>query len=84
MLWRRADDLRALIATCLVRTPHSTRADTLALILEIYGDEDVVELLKTDFTPGFRRPLMFHLAQAPLSFESFMETHRLLEEHRRG
>ena len=39
-LWRRADDVRALLVTCLVRTRAERRAETLHHILDVYGDED--------------------------------------------
>ncbi|HEV8358564.1 MAG TPA: hypothetical protein VGQ17_17560 [Gemmatimonadales bacterium] len=44
MAWRRADDVRALLATCLVRTVPGKLADTFRLILEVYPDEGVTRL----------------------------------------
>jgi tRNA A-37 threonylcarbamoyl transferase component Bud32 len=76
--WRRADDVRALLVTCLVRTVHEKRAPTLALILDVYADEDVTRVLATSFTSVWRRSLTFHLAQAPLSFQCFREIARSL------
>jgi hypothetical protein len=73
LAWRRADDVRALLVTCLVRTDPDTRAETLRLILDVYGDEAVTRVLATSFTSVFRRPLTFHLAQAGLSYQSFQE-----------
>jgi hypothetical protein len=78
--WRRADDVRALLTTCLLRTAAGNRAGTLQFILDVYGDEDITRALSTSFTPVFRRSLTFHLAQAPLSYQSFRETARLLHE----
>ena len=80
MAWRRADDVRALLVTCLVRTVPEKLAETLQLILDVYADEGVTALLATNFTTVLRRPLTFHLAQAGLSFQSFRETGRLLRE----
>jgi hypothetical protein len=60
--WRRADDVRALLVTCLVRTVPRKRAETLAFILDVYADEDVTHVLATSFTSVWRRSLMFHLA----------------------
>jgi hypothetical protein len=80
MAWRRADDVRALLVTCLVRTVPEKLAETLQLILDVYADEGVTALLATNFTNVLRRPLTFHLAQAGLSFQSFRETGRLLRE----
>jgi hypothetical protein len=79
-VWRRADDLRALLTSCLVRTVPGTRAATLRLILNAYEDEEVVRVLAARFTSTWRRSLPFHLAQAPLSFESSVEIARLLRE----
>ena len=80
MVWRRADDVRALLVTCLVRTVSEKRAESLRLILDAYGDEGVTRLLVPSFTSVLRRPLAFHLAQAPLSFQCFREIARLLRE----
>ena len=80
MAWRRADDLRALLVTCLVRTVPRKRAETLQLILDVYADEGVTRLLAASFTSVLRRPLTFHLAQAGLSFQCFREIARLLRE----
>jgi len=78
--WRRADDLRALLATCLVRIAPGERAGTLRRILDVYGDEPVVRRLAEAFTPVSWRPLTFHLGQAGLSLESYREISRLLKE----
>lgn len=78
MAWRRADDVRALLVTCLVRTGPEKLAGTLQLILDVYPDEGVTRLLATSFTSVLRRPLSFHLAQAGLSFQRFREIARLL------
>ncbi len=84
MAWRRADDLRALVVTCLVRTAPERIAETLHLILDVYEDEEVTRLLATSFTSVWRRPLTFHLAQAGLSFQRFKEIARLLNQRPRG
>lgn len=78
--WRRADDLRALLATCLVRTVPEKFAEILDLILEVYADEEVTRVLATSFASVWQRPLTFHLGQAGLSFRSFREIARLLGE----
>jgi hypothetical protein len=84
MAWRRADDVRALLVTCLVRTVPERLAGTLQLILDVYADEGVTRLLATSFTSIFQRPLTFHLAQAGLSFQCFREISRLLRERLGG
>jgi hypothetical protein len=91
--WRRADDVRALLATCLLRTapeksraprgdppPGVKRAETLRLILDGYADEEVTRTLATSFTSVWRRPLAFHLGQAGLSFRDYREVGSLLSE----
>ena len=80
MAWRRADDVRALLVTCLIRTVPGKRAETLAFILDLYADEDVTSVLATSFTSVWRRPLTFHLAQAGLSFQCFRDIGRVLRE----
>lgn len=82
--WRRADDVRALLVTCLVRTAPERLAETLQLILDVYRDEGVTRLLATSFTTALQRPLTFHLAQAGLSFRYFREISRLLRERLRS
>lgn len=79
MAWRRADDLRALLVTCLVRAAPEKLAETLGLVLDVYADEGVTRLLATSFNSAWRRPLMFHLAQGRLSFRCFREIARLLK-----
>ena len=71
LAWRRADDVRALLATCLLRTGPGHLAETLELVLDVYGDDGVARVLATSFTSVFRRPLILHLAQAGLSFQCF-------------
>jgi tRNA A-37 threonylcarbamoyl transferase component Bud32 len=75
-VWRRADDVRALVVTCLVRTAHEKHGEILQSILDAYGDEDVTRALAANFASVFRRPLAFHLAQAGLSFRCYREIGR--------
>lgn len=82
MLWRRADDVRALLATCLLHRPRGELAGTLHLILDGYGDEDVTRLVTASFEAVLRRPLAFHLGQAGMSFRRYREVARLLKERR--
>ena len=63
MAWRRADDVRALLVTCLVRTDPEKRAEVLRLILDVYADEEVTRVLATSFTSVFRRAA--HLPPRP-------------------
>ena len=78
MLWRRADDLRALLATCLVRTAPKERAEIVDQILDAYQDAEVIRLVAASFSSVYRRPLSFHLAQAQLSFDGFRQIGQLL------
>jgi hypothetical protein len=73
MDWRRADDLRALIATCLIRTLPEKRAEILQFILDVYADERVIGVLAADFSSIVRRSLPFHLAQAAMPFQCFRD-----------
>jgi serine/threonine protein kinase len=88
--WRRADDVRALLVTCLIRTAPARLRETIELILDGYADEadeeadeadeEIIRVLAMNFTPVFRRSLTFHLAQAGLSFQHYREMVRLLSE----
>ena len=78
--WRRADDLRALLSTCLIRTVPGKWAEVIRLILAAYANEDVARVLAMSFTTVWRRSLAFHLAQAALSFQSFREIGLMLRE----
>jgi len=80
MIWRRADDVRALLMTCLVHLAADRRADALRLIIETYADPEVTRVLAIGFASAWRRPLAFHLGQAGLSFECYREVGRLLKE----
>lgn len=75
--WRRADDVRALLATCLARTALEQVPETLERMLAVYGDAGVTVHLRRSFAP-FRRSLIFHLGQAALSFRNFREIGRLI------
>ena len=81
MAGRRADDVRALLATCLVRTSPAKFAETLRLILDVYADGGVTRLLTPSFSSVLRRPLTFHLGQAGLSYARYREIARLLREY---
>jgi serine/threonine protein kinase len=78
--WRRADDVRALLATCLARTVPQKRGATLRLILDLYADEEVSRLVPSSFTSVLQRPLSFHLGQAGLSIDSYRDIARWLRE----
>ena len=78
LTWRRTDDLRALVATSLLRTSPEKTAETLDLIVEIYADGEVASLLSASFTSVLRRSLAFHLGQAPLSPGHFRQIGRSL------
>ena len=78
--WRRADDLRALLATCVLRTPREKAAETVEHIVEVYADEGIARLVAASFASAWRRPLAVHLSQAGLSFERFGEIGRWLVE----
>jgi hypothetical protein len=81
MAWRRADDVRALLATCLLRTAPGELAGALHRVLDVYDDEDVTRLVAAAFTSAMQRPLIFHLGQAGMSYRYFREIGRLLREY---
>lgn len=81
--WQRADDVRALLATCLIRTGPERRAETLRLILDVYADDEVTRRLVECFATILQRPLTYHLAQAPLSIQAYRQIARFLSEYRR-
>lgn len=78
MDWRRADDMRALVATCVLRAPPAEVRCTVELLLSAYRDDAVGPLLSESFCRRWRPALVFHLAQAGLSFEQHQAIGRLL------
>src|SRR5687767_9277663 len=47
--WRRADDVRALLATCLLRSDAEEIAGTVQLVLDVYADDRVTNRLAASF-----------------------------------
>lgn len=78
--WRRADDVRALVATALVRTRDDAMDTTLSWLSSAYPDEAAWRLLAHRFAPILQRPLAFHLGQAPLSLVTYRRIARLLAD----
>jgi hypothetical protein len=76
--WQRADDLRAVLVSCLVRTAPDKHAATLEFILDVYDDDEVTGILASSFTSVWQRPLAFHLSQGSLTFQSFREAARVI------
>ena len=81
--WRRADDVRALLATTVLRVGPGELAATVELLLDAYADDAVAGALAGHFTPAFRRPLTFHLGQAGLTFRQHDAIARALRERSR-
>ena len=77
-VWCRADDVRALLATCVRRAAAAEVGDTLTLIVHRYADEGVTRHLAASFASALQRPLIFHLAQAQLSLRRFRRIDTLL------
>ena len=77
---QRADDVRALLATCLIRTAPEKRAEILLVILDAYADDEITRILTKNFSVILGRPLTFHLGQAPLCIQSYREIARLLND----
>ena len=82
--WRRADDVRALVGTSLLRAAPEQVAGALRLILDAYADVEVTRRLAATFSSAWQRPLAFHLAQAGLSFHRYRDIGRLLNERLRS
>ena len=80
--WRRADDVRALLVTCLARTVPERHAETIQLILGVYADEAVSRTLIASFRSVWRRSLTFHLAQARFTLENFKKLERFFRRSR--
>jgi serine/threonine protein kinase len=81
--WRRADDLRAFVATSIVRTPEDAIEWTLTALIDGYRDDAAWIRLAGHFASVLRRPLAFHLGQAPLTAARYRAIARLLT-HRFG
>ena len=84
VMWRRADDVRALIATCVIRTGPEDLDATVRIIVEAYADRDVIELVRESFSSPSRRSLPFHLGQASLSRQQFRQIERALRANGQG
>jgi len=78
--WRRADDLRALLMTCVARTPPEKCREIVRCVLDAYADGAVARTLAAGFESATQRALPFHLAQATLSFHAFEQLRRLLRD----
>ena len=76
--WRKADDVRALLATSVLRVSASRRSGTVQLILDRHGDSAVLPTLRTFFAPGLKPALVFHLGQASLSWDHYREISRAI------
>ena len=77
--WRRADDLRSLLATCLLRTPEVEGEAVLACLVDAYGDPVIERHLAERFTTILQAPLACHLGQAPLPWLRFRAIARWLQ-----
>ena len=80
LAWRRADDVRALVATCLQRTQPDAFRATLGLLLDTHSNAAIASELAASFAVTPRAALIFHLAQAGLSYGEYREIGRLLME----
>ena len=78
LVWRRADDVRALLATCLLRIHPDHFGPTVHRILDAYADEDVARLVAASFRSVWQRSLVFHLGQAGMTFERYREIDRMV------
>jgi serine/threonine protein kinase len=84
LTWRRADDLRALLTTSLVRTSPYDLDGMLGAILRRYADSAVTRHLAANLASVWRRPLSFHLGQAGLSFRHYRALQLALRTRQRS
>ncbi|MCG8467727.1 MAG: hypothetical protein MJB57_05880 [Gemmatimonadetes bacterium] len=82
--WRRADDVRALLASCLVRAEPRHFEETIERVLKSHEDREVTRSISRTFASPWRRSLVFHLAQASHSYERHGRIGRLLEAYARS
>ena len=75
---RRADDLRALLLTCVRCTGHRAIGALLKDILASYKDPEVQRRVADGFSSIWRRALAFHLGQAPLTFAAYRSVQHAL------
>jgi hypothetical protein len=76
--WRRADDLRALLMSCAIRTAPEKRAQAFDVILDAYDDQEVTRVLAASVTTVWRRSLSLHLLQAAMSYRGFREMAQMI------
>ena len=82
LAWQRADDVRALLGTCVIRFDTDRIPEVVKVFLDAYGDTEIMALVAKTFDSSWQRPLVFHLGQAPMSFDRFNLIGRTLREHR--
>jgi hypothetical protein len=66
-LWRRADDLRALLTSACSVVEEDAIARTAAALLEAYGDAQISSGVARHLAAGALRPSAYYLAQAWLT-----------------
>ena len=76
--WRRADDVRALLASCLLRTRTEDVARTLRLVLHAHRNDEITCPLIEGFAQVLRRSLAVQLGQAGLPYHTFRKLAPLL------
>lgn len=76
---RHADDLRAFISTVALRFAPANLPAVLETIDQSYENGEVKGLTAAYFSTVWHRALIFHLGQAPLSRETFLELGGLMK-----
>jgi tRNA A-37 threonylcarbamoyl transferase component Bud32 len=74
---RHADDLRSFLLSSAGCLPEQADADCVARVFAGYGDEAISQQLRRSLL-GQRRPIVFQIAQAPLSFARFQRLRQLV------
>ena len=82
--WRRADDLRALLSSCLWHTSLDGRTEIMRHVLRTYGSSEVTRIVTKQLRPVTGRARAFHLGQAPMSYREFRELSQSVQKFEMG
>jgi hypothetical protein len=74
---RHADDLRTLLFSSAGCLPEGDATKCVASVIIGYGDEAIVQQLLRNLL-GQRNPMVFQIAQAPLSFDRFQRLRQMV------
>ncbi len=78
VVWRQADDLRALCFSAASVLPAEHHHDAVAVILSGYGRQEIVRMLQTWSRQAWLSRDLYHRAQAALGVDCHTEVQALL------